>query len=244
MESRVWDPFLTEQDRRTLKERPHLVRGFGQKPALVLIDLYRWVFGDFPQPVLEALDRWPGSCGLAAWEAIPYIQRLLAGARNAQIPVIHVTGLDSSGVEGWSEQGTDLAVPAADPDYMDRLGHRFDIIPEVAPISGEAVLRKTSPSAFWGTPLVGHLNALGVDTLIVCGESTSGCVRATVVDGRTYRYNVIVAEECVFDRHQAPHAINLFDMHQKYADVLALDEILLWMASCGNAPSELEHLRG
>ena len=74
------------------------------------------------------------------------------------------------------------------------------------PLPGEAVLRKLSPSAFWGTPLVGHLNQLGVDTVIACGESTSGCVRASVVDGCTARSRMVVVEEGVWDRHEAPHA--------------------------------------
>ena len=106
---------------------------------------------------------------------------------------------------------------------------KYDIIPELAPIEGEVLLKKTSPSAFWGTPVAGHLTALGIDTVIVAGESTSGCVRASVVDGCTNRYRMVVAEECVFDRHEAPHAINLFDMHSKYADVLPLDSIVDWM---------------
>ncbi|HIM37650.1 MAG TPA: isochorismatase family protein, partial [Dehalococcoidia bacterium] len=76
------------------------------------------------------------------------------------------------------------------------------------------------------------------DTIIACGETTSGCVRASVVDGCTNRYRMIVAEECVFDRHEAAHAINLFDMHQKYADVLPLADILeyiaVWRASQDN----------
>jgi nicotinamidase-related amidase len=97
--------------------------------------------------------------------------------------------------------------------------------------TGEAVLRKSSPSAFWGTPLAGHLNYLGVDTLITAGESTSGCVRASVVDGCTYRYRMIVVEEGVFDRHEAAHAINLFDMHQKYADVVPLSEVLEYLSA-------------
>ena len=79
--------------------------------------------------------------------------------------------------------------------------------------------------------MVGHLNYLGVDTIIVCGESTSGCVRASVVDGCTNRYRMIVVEEGVFDRHQATHAINLFDMNQKYADVLPLAEVLECLAT-------------
>ena len=92
------------------------------------------------------------------------------------------------------------------------------------------MLRKSSPSAFWGTPLAGHLTYHNVDTIITCGETTSGCVRASVVDGCTERYRMIVVEECVFDRHEAAHAINLFDMHQKYADVLPLGEVLEYLA--------------
>ena len=80
-------------------------------------------------------------------------------------------------------------------------------------------------------PLVGHLTHLGVDTLIVAGESTSGCVRASVTDGPTYRYKMIVAEECVFDRVEASHAMNLFDIHQKSADVLPLTEVLEYIES-------------
>ena len=99
------------------------------------------------------------------------------------------------------------------------------------------MLRKTAPSAFWGTPLAAHLNLHQIDTLIVCGEATSGCVRASVVDAASYRYRVQVVEECVFDRHEATHALNLFDMHQKYADVISLDETLLRLSAMkGSAP--------
>jgi nicotinamidase-related amidase len=117
------------------------------------------------------------------------------------------------------------------PEASERRQRKWDIIDEVAPLPGETVLRKASPSAFWGTPLAGHLNYHGVDTIITCGESTSGCVRASVVDGCTYRYRMIVVEECVFDRHQAAHAINLFDMNQKYADVVPLAEVLEYLAA-------------
>jgi nicotinamidase-related amidase len=205
--------------------------GFGNRPALLLIDLYRWVFGDTPEPLLEAVKTWPGSCGLAGWQAIPPLQTLLQAAREARLPIVHMTGLEHSGVEGWSVRRE--SPPAADlgPAARDRRKRRWDIIEEVAPLPGEAVLRKSSPSAFWGTPLVGHLNYLGVDTIITCGESTSGCVRASVVDGCTYRYRMIVVEECVFDRHEATHAINLFDMHQKYADVVSLAEVVAYLAT-------------
>ncbi len=231
MSERVWEPYLTEQDRAHLDTTTPKEVGFGKRPALLLVDLYRWVFGDEPQPLLEAVKDWPGSCGLAAWDAIPHIQTLLDASRKAGVPVIHVTGLSGSGVESWSSLkqpagNSDLREGAEDEAALDRQRRRFDIIDECGPIDGEAVLYKTAPSAFWGTPLTGHLTRLGIDTLITCGESTSGCVRASVVDGCTNRYRMIVVEECVFDRHEATHAINLFDIHQKYADVLPLAEVL------------------
>lgn len=239
MSERVWDAFLTPQDKASLAERPHLNYGFGERPALLLIDLYRWVFGDRPQPLLEAVKEWPGSCGMTGWDALPHIVRLLEAARKAGIPVIHITGLDpaGSGVAGWSEQGRTTVREKRGTATPEKIARRFDIVDEVAPQPGEVYLRKTSPSAFWGTPLIAALNAARVDTILVAGESTSGCVRANVVDGRTNRFKMIVAEECVFDRHQAPHAINLFDMHQKYADVLPVAEILEHLAS--RTPREL-----
>jgi nicotinamidase-related amidase len=206
--------------------RPPRRRGFGEKPALLLIDLYRWVFGDKPEPILEAMKKWPSSCGLDGWNAVPQIQKLLAKARQVGIPIVHMTGLDGAGVVSRSPQRESDLQANRDPEAQDRLRRRFDIIDEVEPLPGETVLRKASPSAFWGTPLVGHLNALHIDTIITCGESTSGCVRASVVDGCTYRFRMVVAEECVFDRHQATHAMNLFDMNQKYAEVLPLQEVL------------------
>ena len=238
MAERVWDSFLTEQDRAHLALVQHRRAGFGNRPALLLIDLYRWVFGDEPQPLLEAVQDWPGSCGLAAWDSLPHIQTLLHAARQAGLPVIHMTGLDHAGVAGWSAPRSGGSGAPLSPEALDRRERQYDIVDEVAPLPGEAVLRKSSPSAFWGTPLVGHLNQLGVDTIITCGESTSGCVRASVVDGCTYRYRMVVVEECVFDRHQASHAVNLFDMDRKYADVLSLAEVLEWIAawSAGGAP--------
>jgi maleamate amidohydrolase len=230
MTMRVWDEFLAADDQATLKERPHQVWGYGARPALVLIDLYRWVFGDSrPASVKAAMDDWPGTCGPQAWDALPHLQRILAASRAAEIPIVHVTGLNplDSGVAGWSNRGkreTDSYV--ADPVQADKLRRRFDIVDEVAPHPGEAVLRKAAPSGFFGTLLMSHLHAYDVDGIILVGESTSGCVRATCVEGRSYRFKMTVVEECVFDRHRTAHAMNLFDMHQKYADVLGVDEVV------------------
>jgi len=251
MVERVWERFLTEQDKATLVGKAERRIGFGERPALLLIDLYRWVFGDKPEAVTEAIKTWPGSCGLAGWNALPYIQRLLAKAREVGIPIIHVTGMDGVAVEPWAFRRDTKKRATMTAEELDRFRRRYDIVDQVKPIPGETVFKKVSPSAFWGTPLIGHLNFLGVDTIITCGESTSGCVRASVVDGTTNRLRMVVAEECVFDRHEACHAINLFDMNQKYADVLPLDEILKYLdgwraekaGQVGYANNSIEYLK-
>jgi maleamate amidohydrolase len=229
---RIWDPYLSERDRARLAVEPARRKGAGTRPALLMVDLYRWAFGDEPEPLLEAIKTWPGSCGLAGWEALPHIERLLGDARQLGIPVVHITGM--SGMPGWRD-ATPRGGRRDDPATLDRLQRRYDIMDGVTPIEGEVVLRKTAPSAFWGTPLVGHLISLGVDTLVVAGESTSGCVRATVVDGKSHRFRMLVPEPCVFDRDEASHAINLYDLDQKYADVLPLDEVLAYLRSVAPA---------
>jgi nicotinamidase-related amidase len=224
---RVWEKYLSPQDlehERSTADKGSF--GFGERPALLLIDVYRWVFGDKPEPLLEAIKTWPGSCGLAGWEALPHLQRLLAEARATGIPVIYSTGLEREGIVGWakSERGTPRRTYVNDPAMAERRRRMNEIVDEVAPQPGEFVVKKSSPSPFWGTPLMGHLTAHSVDTLLVTGESTSGCVRAAVIDACSNRLRVNVVEECVFDRTEASHAINLYDMEQKYADVISVDK--------------------
>ena len=230
MAQRIWDPYLTPADKEHLSSAADKRVGFGSRPALLLVDLYRAVFGDKPEPLMQAIKTWPSSCGLAGWTALPHIQQLLAASRAAGIPIIHITMLADSGMLGWNDaihHSAQKAQPKAmDEAALDRKRRGADIVNEVAPIAGEVVLRKTAPSAFWGTPLAGHLTFHGIDTLIVAGESTSGCVRASVVEAVSHRYRVQVVAECVFDRHEATHAMNLFDMHQKYADVIKLEGAL------------------
>jgi nicotinamidase-related amidase len=229
MAERVWERYLSDEDRAYLSRIQRQPVGFGSHPALLLVDLYRKVFGDKPEPLLEGIKSWPKSKGLVAWRTLPHIQTLLAKAREVGFPVIHTTGLDWSDVEGW--RGGRSLLPGADtaPGAEERLKRQYEIIDEVAPLPGEVVIEKASPSAFLGTPLLGYLTFLGVDTLITCGETTSGCVRASVVDGFSYRFRMIVVEDCVFDRHDVAQAMNLFDMHRKYADVLPLTEVLKYL---------------
>jgi nicotinamidase-related amidase len=172
MTERVWDKFLTERDRAHLEKSRREPVGFGERPALLLVDLYRWVFGDSPEEITDALDRWPGSCGPDGWAAVPYIQALLASARTAEIPIVHMTGLGGCGVPGWSDRKRRRFTEPEPrtPEEADRRRRQYDIIDEVAPLPGEAVLHKSSPSSFFGTPLVPFLNLHGIDTVITCGE--------------------------------------------------------------------------
>src|SRR3954462_12218591 len=93
MQTRIWDRFLTPADAEHVNSAPRIPVGFGQRPALLLIDLYRAVFGDKPEPLMQAVKTWPASCGMAGWNALPHIQRLLAASRAANIPVVHITML-------------------------------------------------------------------------------------------------------------------------------------------------------
>jgi maleamate amidohydrolase len=225
MAARVWDQFLSESDRRRAARQPSVRKGGGRRPALVLVDLYRSVFGDAPATVEDGIADWPNHCGMNAWNAIPALQRVLAAAREHGLPVFHVTG--HSALPNWRDPRPGTEMGGA--DGAERFGRRYDIIDEVAPVAGETIFEKSAPSAFFGTLLAPLLVGQGVDTLIVVGESTSGCIRATVVDAKSYRFKVLVPEECVFDRDDAPHAINLFDMQQKYADVIPLAEVLAYL---------------
>jgi nicotinamidase-related amidase len=101
----------------------------------------------------------------------------------------------------------------------------FAIRPEfVAP--GDTVVRKVRASGFYGTPLAAHLTQLGVTSIIMFGESTSGCLRASAVDGYSHGFHMTVVEECCYDRSLISHKINLFDLHHKYADVMHADEVI------------------
>lgn len=224
MTDRIWERFLTETDRAHLEVAgPPPTYGLGSRPALLSVDNYRGALGDEPLPLLESIKTWPGSTGLSGWAAIERVEELLGAVRDLDIPVVHITGLSEaeSGMRGWRTPrgGQDEAV-------ADRERRQFEIVEQAAPVPGEVIIKKNAPSSFFGTPLISHLHGLGVDTIIVCGESTSGCIRATVIDGRSYRFRVIVAEDAVHDRHEATHAMNLFDMNQKYADVMTTAEII------------------
>lgn len=189
----------------------------GKNPALLAIDLYNRCYAGGPGPVREINRAFRGACGDNAWNAIPATQKLFAAARKAQIPVIYTTSSLSAGrIHSTNRSRTER--PSTN--------HDWDIKEEFAPEEGDLIIRKERASGFYGTPLLANLQMMGVDSLIACGESTSGCVRATVVDGYSNGFHTSVVEECTFDRSTLSHKVNLFDLHHKYADVMHVDEVL------------------
>jgi nicotinamidase-related amidase len=231
--ARIWDEYLTEQDRQHLEvsgwgSRPP--KGLGSKPAVIVVDDYYAALGTVREPILESVKTWPASTGLEGWEAIDKTAELLDAARAAEVPVAYVHGIIQPRGP-WNPKGSTM------PPEQEAVA--YQTVKEVEPQPGDLVLPKVAASAFAGTPLAYYLNQAGIDTLIVVGETTSGCVRATVLDGAAYRYKIGVVEECVFDRTQSAHALNLFDMHQKYADVISLASAVSYLktGSAETAPS-------
>lgn len=224
----IWDRFLTERDKAHLaiwgKKQPDQL---GRRPVLVVIDVYYSSVGHERKPLMESIKQWPMSCGEEGWKAIDHIQTLISEARKCNVPVVHVRGYpgfpsDPSRVAERGKRGGNDS--GSLPPEVAALSN--EIVHEVAPIEGELVVGKAAPSAFSGTVLLQYLQMLKADTVIVCGESTSGCVRASVVDAQSNRYRVGIVEECCYDRTEASHAMNLFDMHQKYGEVINLDQAL------------------
>lgn len=235
--SKRWDEFLTARDKEVIavSGRAKVNRfGFGQRPAVIVVDDYYGALGTERVPIVESVRTWPSSCGQEGWEAIDRTVELLSEARAAHVPIVYVHGLERFPSPWGSRVEKHKNIPSAPSD--ERINSN-EIVAEVAPKPGDLVLQKAAPSAFQGTPLEFHLNYLQIDTLLVCGESTSGCVRATVVDGATYRYRVGVVENCCFDRTEASHWINLFDMDQKYADVIGLGDAAVYLRSVGTSVS-------
>jgi nicotinamidase-related amidase len=190
----------------------------GPRPALLAIDLYDQVYRGGPHSPYELNDRYPNSCGIFAHRAIEPTKRLFAAARRVGIPVFFCTqetrpnNRPKGAVSTRSSRSTQ-------PDG-------YAIYKEFTVEPNDVLITKQRASAFQGTPLFSHLSLLGVQSLIVCGESTSGCVRASVVDAYSNGFHVALVEECTFDRAELTHKVNLFDLHHKYVDVMHVDEVL------------------
>ncbi len=183
--------------------------GFGVRPALLIVDL-QVAFTD------------PGLFGGGnILDALKHTTALLAVGRECSIPVAHARIV-------FAANGADtglLCIKAKGLEILTETAAASQIVAPVAPLDGELIVRKTRASAFFETPLAAWLHEKGVDTVIVAGCTTSGCVRASVVDSMSHNFRTVVARDGVGDRALAPHEASLFDMGQKYADVLSCAEI-------------------
>ncbi|MDX3906570.1 MAG: isochorismatase family protein [Pigmentiphaga sp.] len=237
MSNAIWDPFLTPRDQKVIAASGFgAEQGFGARPAVLVIDVNYNFCGDRPAPILESIKTWRTSCGADAWTSIDAIRPLLAAARDKGLPVLYTTGIrrpDNWDAGAWAWKSTrshERSITASTRSDGDV------IVAEIAPRDTDIVVFKQKPSAFFGTPLDSYLTLLRADSLIVTGATTSGCVRATVVDAFSRNYRVALVEEGCFDRSQASHAVSLFDMHAKYADVVKLERAL---AHIGRLPAGL-----
>lgn len=212
MTDRIWEDLLTEQDKQVIQKAGYdkegasswESRGMGDSPVVMVIDMQRLIVGD-NVPILEAVEDYRTAMGNIAWNAIEYIQDFLAFARELDLPVMYTRVVPTS---------------YDDPDHPD-----LDIVDPVAPEPEDTVIDKSYASAFYGTDLLSRLIRQDADTVIIIGNSTSGCVRATAVDAQQNGFDVVLPQECLFDRIEASHKIGLLDLWMKYAEVLELDEV-------------------
>ena len=194
--------------------------GFGRRPALVVIDMTLG-FTDPESPL---------ACDLEG--PVSEIQKLLEVAREAEIPIIFTT---------VAYREADKITAAAFIDKVPALlaleaGTRWaEIDPRIAPGETEPVLNKLFASGFFGTGLSSLLTAAGVDTLIITGASTSGCVRATAVDALQYGFRPVVPKEAVGDRNPEAHEANLYDIDAKYGDVIPVEDTIGYLQEPGTA---------
>ncbi len=213
----IWDDIIPESEKE-IYERAGYGRKitFGNNPALVIVDVTYNFVGDKPEPILKSIERFPLSCGENGWKAVYQIASLLPLARKKQIPIIYSAGELSLSKE-WSKRN-----PRSEEIRQNKIGK--EIVREIAPAANDIVIRKLAPSIFLGTPLINVLIPLKVDTLLFCGGTTSGCVRASVVDAASYGFTVGVIEEGTFDRGEVSHKVDLFNMNAKYASVVSIAE--------------------
>jgi nicotinamidase-related amidase len=218
---RPWNGVITDEE-----ERRYQAAGFGRsgsaglRPGLLIIDVQYRTVGTNRKPYWEAIKEYPTACGEDGWRAVDHIQPLLAEFRKRGLPVLypHVA------LKNVDTDSGRLAEKVPAIMGIDAAGYQF--VEEIAPVKGDVLLPKKHPSAFFGTPLVSHLIDLRVDTLFVTGCTTSGCVRSSVTDAFAYNFKVVVPEECVYDRSPTSHAVNLWDMNAKYADVMPVADAI------------------
>ena len=224
---RAWENIFTDTDHEVVrKARLAKKQELGSHPTLLLIDIKTSFIGTTRKPILEAVEEFQYACGEAGWDSALQSERLLKACRANGVPVVHVTG------DAHYRQFTHSSVKGSDPGTTSS-PQLEEIFPAVAPLPTELVVKKTKATAFFGTPLANCLRDIGTDTLLMGGCTTSGCLRASVIDAYNYGFKCFVVEECAFDRFPLSHLVNLWDINAKYADVITLDEALTYVAQIG-----------
>lgn len=228
MGAQAWDDVISDVDRAVIDRGGYgKPRGLGTRPALLLIDCqYNHLGAD--QPILEQIGDWPAGGGAGAWRAVRVISPLLEVARSAGLPVIYTRYCYTEKTARFDafagKRGRDLGA------FMDG-APGTEIVTELAPRDGELVIDKVNASAFYATALLSALVSLGVDTLILAGVSTSGCVRATAIDAASNNFKVAVVADGVADRIELSHKISLLDLWMKYADVMHSSDVAAYLSS-------------
>ena len=185
-EDHSWKDVIPPEDLITY--RPfHRELYLGERPALLAIDLYAVVYRGGPRLPHEMADEFPMSCGKYAWDAIEPTKKLFAACRAAGLPIVYTTSARAKSKLNATRRNTNMRKPQPD-DYT--------IFEAFTPQPDDLVIVKERASGFYGTTMSAFLVQQGCDSVIVCGESTSGCVRATVLDAYSAGFHTVVAEEC------------------------------------------------
>ena len=186
--------------------------GLGQKPALILVDM------------IEGFTNPECPLGCDCPEVVAANAQLLEAFREADLPVFFTTVVYHDDSQARVFRARVPALNVLTPD-----SHWVKVDERLAPAPGEVVVEKQWASAFRGTKIDEQLRTAGVDSLVVTGLTTSGCVRASAVDGLQYDYQVVVPREAVGDRNPEAHEANLFDLHAKYVDVWSVEDVLAYL---------------
>jgi nicotinamidase-related amidase len=193
-----------------------------------VIDVQYRTVGHERVPIEEAMTEYPTATGNRGWDAVDNVERLLASARAAGVPVLfpYVAPKTATTAGGFRAKSPSLA----SPDLA-----AYEFVTEAAPLPGEILVPKDHPSAFFGTGIITSLVQLGIDTVILTGCTTSGCVRASAVDAFSFGFKVGVVGDAVYDRTESAHQGSLFDLNSKYADVVGSDAVIDHFASIAAA---------
>ncbi|TAN24949.1 MAG: isochorismatase family protein [Actinomycetota bacterium] len=213
-----WEEVFPAPDREIYRRA-----GFGKsakwdgRPALVIIDALWSFIGHKPVDVLEAIKEYPTACGKAGWDGLDRISAALEFFRGSSLPVVYVCADGSLRDVYGATTRTRNPVLLSDEDA-------FGIPEMISPMEGEPIVKKTKASGFFRTPLDILLRRINVDTVVLAGCTTSGCIRASAVDSHSLGFETVLLSDAIWDRSTFSHEVSLFELSMKYASVATVDE--------------------